>query len=987
MVVADLHLTREPGPAETIAAGEVASAISAATGPGVVVFNGNLFDAGAEPQAALAAHTRLAAHVAAYAAGAGRKVVVLPGDRDARLAWSQPCQAEISRQLGAQLALELELTIHTAAGPRAVRVEPGHNLDPLSRFTDPRNPRESPYAQHLRDELFPSMRRRQSGAGEASWLAGMEDLDSPESLSRFVASRLVYRRLGRSAWLLLLPVAAAIVLRAPTFALRSARHVDLTSRVGIAALATIVEVLLLAALAVAALRRTGRALSALSLNEARCDPNDAARAKARDLVMSGHSGFITGHTCRPELAQLGDGFYANAGCGTEVVTEYATRVPGLGLPAVFLGHRQLAWVELEAGNDLHLRLLHGRQDLPGATFAERLLASRPVSAKGGGELHAEVVASWPQGRDWPVVATPETRDRRVRRLASLAVFVVGFLSLLSSLAAPLRDRLDVLRELIPLAIPETAASLAALGGLGLMILARGIRRGQRRAWLVCEGLLIAVAILHVVKGVDVEESLIALGAGAFLWVYRSSFEAKTDVEQVGRGLAGVIAASMLTVLAGSLALELSSWVQGSKRFPRLSWGRALEASLQRMVGLSGVALPPRLDEFFSPAMATAAAGLLAALLFVVFRPVVLRQLQHQATKGSPGDDADPVAAASRGGDLARARAVVARHGKGTLDYFALRPDKQFFFWGETVVAYAVYGSVCLVSPDPIGPVAERTDAWKAFRRYVDEHGWALGGLGAGEEWLPIYRESGMHDLYVGDEAIVRVGRFSLEGGRFKGLRQAVNRIAKYGYTISFHDGATLEPALRCALEEVMTKSRRGDVERGFSMTLGRACDPEDRDLLLAVVHGPDGTPVAFCQYVPAPGIDGYSLDLMRRDDGDHPNGLIDFAVVETIKELRRRGLDGLGLNFATMRAVLAGEAGEGVTQRVQGWMLRRMGDSMQIESLWKFNAKFDPDWQPRYALYDAPENMLAVAIAVARAESFWELPVIGRFLVPPAPVG
>jgi lysylphosphatidylglycerol synthetase-like protein (DUF2156 family) len=185
----------------------------------------------------------------------------------------------------------------------------------------------------------------------------------------------------------------------------------------------------------------------------------------------------------------------------------------------------------------------------------------------------------------------------------------------------------------------------------------------------------------------------------------------------------------------------------------------------------------------------------------------------------------------------------------------------------------------------------------------------------------------------------------------------------------------------------MTKSRRGDVERGFSMTLGRVFDPDDHGLLLAVVHGPAGPPVAFCQYVPASGIGGYSLDLMRRDDGEHPNGLIDFAVVETIRELQRRGHEGLGLNFATMRAVLAGETGEGITQRVQAWVLRRMGDSMQIESLWRFNAKFDPDWQPRYAIYDAPENMLAVAIAVARAESFWELPVIGRFLVPPAPVG
>jgi len=164
-------------------------------------------------------------------------------------------------------------------------------------------------------------------------------------------------------------------------------------------------------------------------------------------------------------------------------------------------------------------------------------------------------------------------------------------------------------------------------------------------------------------------------------------------------------------------------------------------------------------------------------------------------------------------------------------------------------------------------------------------------------------------------------------------------------------------------------------------------------LLMAVVHGPPeegevaqgaGPVVAFCQYVPAPAIKGFSLDLMRRDNGEHPNGLIDFAIVETVRYLAERGYQGLGLNFATMRAVLAGETGDGLPQKVQAWLLRRMSGPMQIESLWRFNAKFDPDWQPRYAVYDSPEHALPTALAVARAESFWEIPVIGRFMVPSA---
>jgi lysylphosphatidylglycerol synthetase-like protein (DUF2156 family) len=815
----------------------------------------------------------------------------------------------------------------------------------------------------------------------------MEQLDDPAAFSRFIASRLAYRRLGRSAWLLLIPLAVVLALRLPWLALRSARAGALTTRLGILVGFTLIELLLLVLIAGAALRRTTRALSAVGLTESGRDPNDAPRAAARDLITEGYAAAITAHTCRPELTHLGSGFYANVGCGSDLVTEVPSRLPGLGLPSVFLAYRETAWVELEAGSDLHARLFHTRQDLPGATWPERILARRVVESSGR-ETRPKLVATFPQGEGWPRSDIAEIRNRRVRRVASLLVFVAGFVSLLSALSEPIRDRLNVVHSLFPMAVPETAAALAALAGIGLLELGRGIRRGQRRAWLVCLALLLAVAVLHLIKGVDIEEALIALASAAYLWLHRSSFQARTDVARLGRGLLGVALAAGLTVVAGTLAIRLASLLDpDSDSLRRLSWMRAALISVERMVGISQISLPARLDDFFTPAMVTATIGLAVALMVVVFRPVV--QHRHAGAAAGVGD-------ADSG--LDRARAIVARHGAGTLDYFALRPDKQFFFSGNTVVAHAVYGGVCLVSPDPIGPTAEREEAWRAFRRYVDEHGWTLGGLGAGEEWLPIYRATGMHDLYVGDEGVVRLGRFGLEGGRFKGLRQAVNRVARYGYRISFHDPSELDPALRTSLESVMTKSRRGDVERGFSMTLGRAFDPNDAGLLLAVVHAPSpaatggppgddgqaelGPPVAFCQYVPAPGIGGYSLDLMRRDNGEHPNGLMDFAVVETIKELRARNCAGLGLNFATMRAVLAGEAGEGLPQRAQSWVLRRMGDSMQIESLWRFNAKFDPDWQPRYAIYDAPGSLLAVALAIAKAESFWELPVIGRFLVP-----
>jgi len=213
----------------------------------------------------------------------------------------------------------------------------------------------------------------------------------------------------------------------------------------------------------------------------------------------------------------------------------------------------------------------------------------------------------------------------------------------------------------------------------------------------------------------------------------------------------------------------------------------------------------------------------------------------------------------------------------------------------------------------------------------------------------------------------------------------VSRVRKAGYRVEMFDPAELDPALEQQLRDLMTESRKGDVERGFSMTLGRAFEHDDRGLLLAVAFDGDNKPAAFCQYVPARAISGWSLDLMRRSElGDHPNGLTELVVVDTIEYLRTKGDVGLALNFATFRAVLASEAGDRFAHRVQKWFLERMSDSMQIESLWTFNEKFQPEWHPRYACYDSPEHLVAASIAVARAESFWELPIIGRFLGPRA---
>jgi lysylphosphatidylglycerol synthetase-like protein (DUF2156 family) len=203
---------------------------------------------------------------------------------------------------------------------------------------------------------------------------------------------------------------------------------------------------------------------------------------------------------------------------------------------------------------------------------------------------------------------------------------------------------------------------------------------------------------------------------------------------------------------------------------------------------------------------------------------------------------------------------------------------------------------------------------------------------------------------------------------------------RHGYTVEFLDPATIDPARVAGLVELMALNRRGENERGFSMVLGRLFDPKDNGLLLTVVSGPDGSPAAMCQFVPTPPARGYSLDLMRRDPGEHPNGLLDFTLCATIEHLASRGATTLSLNFAAFRSILDGERGEGMTTRAERWALKRLSGIMPIETLWRFNAKYFPEWLPRYLVYPAAESFLPVVMSTLRAESITELPVIGRFL-------
>jgi lysylphosphatidylglycerol synthetase-like protein (DUF2156 family) len=973
VVVANFALGPRSTAASTWAGAGFARTLDTWDGPGLVVVAGNLFDlaGAADPAAdpagaaaeALAAHPRLTEALEQFAAGPERRVVCLPGPSDAALG-TTPAVAAVLEALGVEIAAHVDLDMATVAGPRRVRIEAGvPAVDVASR----------PSSEAA------ALLAAAPGAG-APWQDGIDRLADPASVQRFLTSRLLYRRFARFGWWLLVPFAVALILSLPFVssglvhlfvnqprtarALVRVRHATWGTRLLVAGVVCLIEIVIMAGVLGALARQAWRALGGGRLDKlfeeswsgAGATANDAGRDAGRALAAEGYFALVTGATLQAELTHLSPGVFACTGAAGDIVEEHPGR---FGMLPVFLHSRQLSWVELETGAELHARLLLARAEMAPATLLERVAARNwRVS-----EHHPVVVAAYPRGASWPPgpdLHAVRRRSRRVRRWSSGAIAVTGIVDLLSAVTPPLRSRLHLVLHILPLGATQAAGAVVALAGIGLLALARGVRRGQHRAWAIASVVLSVTLVLHLVRGGDLEESLLAGLVLVLLLVYRSEFRAASDRPSLRSAVialvAGVIGITVITSVVVKLTLRFDL------NQPHLSLWRCGQAVVERLVGVTSIALPDRLDDFLAPSLLTMGIGLAVVAVLLATRPVVDR-------RRSGGRAAET-----------RARDIVRRHGEGTLDYFALRSDKQWFFHRDSLVAYAIYGGVCLVSPDTIGPNAEREQVWGAFRRFADNRGWVVAVMGASEQWLPLYRATGMHDIYIGDEAVVDVQAFSLAGGHMKGLRQAHNRIAKYGYTVTFHDPARLERATAVRLTGLMAQSRRGEFERGFSMVLGRIFDRRDEGLIVCVVTAPDGTPAALCQFVPAVGIGGYSLDLMRRDRGEHPNGLIDFALVSTIEHLRAGGYKGLSLNFAALRSVLDGENGDGVTQRVERWALKKMSSFLQIETLWRFNAKYEPQWMPRYVVYDTAEHLVPVVLAILRAESLSEVPVIGRLI-------
>ncbi|NIJ68555.1 bifunctional lysylphosphatidylglycerol flippase/synthetase MprF [Xanthomonas sp. 60] len=490
------------------------------------------------------------------------------------------------------------------------------------------------------------------------------------------------------------------------------------------------------------------------------------------------------------------------------------------------------------------------------------------------------------------------------QITALAVFGMGAALLVEgTLPTPHRQLIDASLPLL-----ETSHLLGSLGGVMLLLIGQGLARRSHAAWLLALAVCVLAPLPIWIRGGAPVLAVAALLVAAALWAARREFYRQGQLLDQAWTWTWLRNVAVVLVAVVWLLFFVYSHVEYQHE---LWWQFALSGNAPRALR----------------------ALLLVAIAVSVFG--MARLLRSARSPLPPADEATlqsllPVLAAAHD---TQALLVL------TADKAVLHdPDRRGF------VMMQRHGGSLIAMGDPVGPPeVARALIWR-FREEADRLGLRPVFYQAGEAYWQTYLDMGLSLVKLGEEAIVPLTGFTLEGRDRADLRQAWNRGKRAGLSfrvVTAADVATLLPALS-EVSAAWLEDKAGE-EKGFS--LGSFDARYLQRFPMALVEA-EGRIVAFANLWEAPAGRELSVDLMRHLP-DAPKGTMDFLFIELFLWGQAHGHERFSLGMAPLSG-LAEHRLAGRWNRFAGLLARHGERFYGFTGLRRFKSKFAPHWRPRY---------------------------------------
>jgi phosphatidylglycerol lysyltransferase len=511
-----------------------------------------------------------------------------------------------------------------------------------------------------------------------------------------------------------------------------------------------------------------------------------------------------------------------------------------------------------------------------------------------------------------------------RTMVALLVVVAGIVILISSATPALAHRMVLLRRLIPVpAVVETFHLASVIIGLMLLVLARGLQKGYRDAYRATLLLLLVGAVGNVLKGLDYEEAILMTLTASLIWTHASLFPLPSRP-------GGTAVAIMVPIVIGILiftAVGLTAYDGHGITGP--FWLHFLEAG------------------FAARFVRSLSAMLLFGLLVAIYHRF---RIPHQYVPPSVDE-------------IQRALDIHRRVGHGTNALMVANGDKSIHFWDDSgFCIYRTTGKFMILFSDPsIPPQTERRFMDSLLQRAA-ELDRTVVFYQVSSHWIPALHDYGYSFFKLGEEAIVNLREFSIQGNKGKAMRNVLNRFRNIGYNFEVVAAAQVArwlPDLRTVSDEWLHSKRMR--EKQFS--IGFFDEHYLTSFPCALVRDINGGIVAFANILLQEGGTEFSVDLMRYLP-ECPNGVMDLLFLKLFEWGKDQGFETFNLGMAPLATV--GEVRQARLAERLAKILFQYGEHWyNFRGLRLFKEKYNPLWVPRYLAYPSPWTWPSVIVNAA----------------------
>lgn len=531
----------------------------------------------------------------------------------------------------------------------------------------------------------------------------------------------------------------------------------------------------------------------------------------------------------------------------------------------------------------------------------------------------------------------------LRVLPAFIIFILGVINIISSVTPAIPTRLRLMKNLLPEDIITTSNGLVLVFGLLLLILSVFLLKGSKRAWFV--GLFLTVLSLagHMIKGADYEEALLAFIAIASLLFTKSFYTLKPHPK---------LTRISYFVLAYSVIALLVFGITGFYFIEKRHFGLDFElwTSVKTIFRLfflfddSGLEPKTTFARNFIYAIYTSGGLVLSFIFFSLLKPYFT----------SPYNSEE---------DRELAKSILKKYGNSALDYFKTYPDKFFYFSEDRdgFISFKVTRHFAIVLENPVCKGEEAfMELIKRFDQFCEENGFVSIYYRVSAQSLEFYRKLGKKSLPVGEEAIVELKSFSLEGGKMKPTRNAINRLTSDGYEIKINQ-APIKEGLLQKLEQVSDDWLKDLNKKEIAFTQGVFDRTILKNQTIITLEDKEEKVYAFLNIIPdyAPGEATY--DLVRKSS-DAPHGVLDMLIANTLLYLKEQGFQSVNLGLAP----LSGVEGINLTEKAVRYAYENLKAFGNFKGLRKYKEKFFPEWEKKYLIYSHNYHLIQLPNAIKR---------------------